>query len=553
VCSSDLLTADLRRVSLKKEAGQLVRDGANAAVCEVATADGDTYACSITSSGKINDKAAGKEHDAALPYTLDAQRFARMPETDRRAFLYGLMGVKMTSAAVKERLATRGADEKRVDRVLPLLRAGFDAACKEAKGKATEAKGAWNAVTGEAYGSEKAKAWRATAPAVDAEALQRLLDAQRKADEAIGQAQTAIGKGEAELQRRQQLQASIPELQKQAERLLRLRSKLATDEAELKRAEQALAAAQAAAGGVPRVGLVHDLARAVQFLFGAYGGNLYEHADVLERYEAEHGPLPAAAGADPEAAAKVPELQAARDLMASAVANDKRDIDAAVQAQGKLADAQEQLAKQPFDAAAFEELRSNLTQLKTRHAERKAEIDKLQALQLAAKQADQKTADALKHADDVAAWSLIGDALSPDGIPAEMLAAALGPLNSRLNQSALDTDWAKVEIGADMLVRAAGRDYRLLSESEQWRCDAMVAEAIAHLSGLQLLVLDRFDVLDLRGRAELLGWLDVLADMGELGTALVFGTLKQLPDSLPATTRAHWIQGGETVHLKEAA
>jgi hypothetical protein len=39
----------------------------------------------------------------------------------------------------------------------------------------------------------------------------------------------------------------------------------------------------------------------------------------------------------------------------------------------------------------------------------------------------------------------------------------------------------------------------------------MLAEAISFQSGLRLLVLDRFDVLDAQGRSDLLAWLDVLA------------------------------------------
>lgn len=548
------LTADLCRVSLKKEAGQLVRDGADAAFCSVVTGDGDTYAVTISNSGKINDKAAGKDVDPALPYVLEAQRFARLSDEERRKFLFGLMSVKTDAAAIKERLAKRGAAPAHIERVAPMLRAGFDAASKDAKSKASEARGAWKAVTGEAYGSEKAKTWRATVPAVDGEELQLQLDAQRRGDEAIGQAQTAIGKADAELERRQALQTSIPELEAHVARLVRLRAKLSTDQTEHKRLSAELEAVRAAAGGVPREGLVHDMARALQFLFGVYGGDLYEHADVLERYEAEHGPITRAdAGADPEAARRLPELTQALKLLDSALANDQRDIDAAIQAQGKLAQAKEQLAQQPFNQAELDELRANLAALQAKRQERQAEIDKLQALQLAAQQAEQKTKQAQQHHADAEAWELIADALAPAGIPGELLAAALGPLNARLNQAALDTDWPKVEIGADMLVRADGRDYRLLSESEKWRCDAMLAEAIANLSGLQLMVLDRFDVLDLKGRAELLGWLDVLADMGEIHTALVFGTLKALPAGLSATTRAHWIQDGAANQLKEAA
>ena len=45
--------------------------------------------------------------------------------------------------------------------------------------------------------------------------------------------------------------------------------------------------------------------------------------------------------------------------------------------------------------------------------------------------------DPTAHAE-VVAWDALGDALSPDGLPAQMLARALGPLNERLLQASTD-------------------------------------------------------------------------------------------------------------------
>ena len=134
-----------------------------------------------------------------------------------------------------------------------------------------------------------------------------------------------------------------------------------------------------------------------------------------------------------------------------------------------------------------------------------------------------------------------------------MLAEALTPLNERLTASSEVSEWADVTLTRDMQVLAGGRAYALLSESEKWRADAMIAEAIAHLSKTKLLVLDRFDVLDLKGREDLLYWLDTLAEDGEIDTALVFGTLKGLPAQLPETVAAFWIENGTAGQMKEAA
>ena len=179
--------------------------------------------------------------------------------------------------------------------------------------------------------------------------------------------------------------------------------------------------------------------------------------------------------------------------------------------------------------------------------------DRLQAQAAAAASADQTTAKAAAAHAAAESWTAIADRLGPDGIPAEMLAQALGPIRERLAQSASDSSWPEVEIAADMTVTMGGRDYRLLSESEQWRADAMLAEAIAHVSGARLLVLDRFDLLDLPDRAQCLEWLDTLGIEGEIDTAIVIGTLKALPTGLSERIGAHWIEAGVSAHARAAA
>jgi hypothetical protein len=556
------LTADLGRVSLKKDAGQLVHSQAQHALCEVVDADGDTWAVTITSAGKIADSQKGREADPVLGYVLDAQRFARLDATARRAFLFGLMGVKADAVSVRQRLVAKGCDGALVDRVLPMLRSGFPAAHDEAKSKATAAKGAWRAVTGETFGSEKAKTWRAAVPAYDPGVGKALATELQHADVALEQWQRQIGGLAAQQQHRAGLQAKLPGLQEQAARTDRLKAKLAADNAQLQHWDAELKRVRAAAAGgvVERVGLVHDLAKAVNGLLVL--GNVDRDSVVgmqanraLASYVAEHGPVvgtQAAGQVDHEARAKLPEVEKAHALMTSSVANTQRDLTAAERAAAEVQTTLAELAE-PFDGAALEAARAQVETLKTQRAEVVKKLDAQKSVKALVDAADKKTADASAHAADVAVWDAIAQALAPDGIPAELLAEALGPINDRLAQSAADAQWPAVNIAPDMFVAYGARPYGLCSESEQWRADAMVAEAIAHISGARLLVLDRFDVLDLPGRADLIAWLDVLADNGEIDTALIFGTLKALPSSLPATFGAHWLAAGSVEQLKDAA
>lgn len=556
------LTADLGRVGLKKEAVQLISAGADLASVQVTDADGEIFAVSINSAGKITDSLSGRSHAPVLEYVLDAQRFAQLDATARRGFLFELMSLRADGAAITERLLARGLDHAKVERVAPLLRAGFDGACKEAKSQATQAKGAWRAVTGEAYGSEKAKSWRAPVPAVDAIAEQQLAAELAQADEAVESWQKMLGRLEAEAGQRSSAQARLADLQERAGRLERVRTKLATDEAELQRLDGEMEPLRGAAGAGKRYGLVHDLAHAADFLralqqdsTGVAGYHLngavaawseFEEfalaMTTLEAYEKAHGPLNATGG-DPAAAARLAELEKARAIVQRAVENDRRDLEAAQRAQVEAEGIAAELDK-PHDPLLLPSTRGEADGAKARRAELVKKADAIKAQRAAAGAAEKRTADAAAHAADVAAWDAIADALAPDGIPAELLAAALTPINDRLVQSAEDTGWPVVFVHEDMRITANLREYRLLSESERWRADAMLAEAIAHVSGTRLLVLDRMDVLDLHGRGQLLGWLDLLADNGEIDTALVFATLKSMPAGLPETVRAHWIESG---------
>lgn len=97
--------------------------------------------------------------------------------------------------------------------------------------------------------------------------------------------------------------------------------------------------------------------------------------------------------------------------------------------------------------------------------------------------------------------------------------------------------------------------YRLLSESERWRTDVLLALAIAHLSGLRCAILDRFDYLNLAGRSEILGLLDALAADGDIDIVLLLDTLKATPAAPSEAFTVYWIEQGRAgaAALKEAA
>lgn len=525
----------VRGIALKKDYPALVNDTAKNGYAQVVM--GDASSTFGLPKGTASAEG-GYVPSPALPFLLDAQRFASMDDKARRTFLFGLMGLKMDLESVTKRMLDKGLDKAKVGRVMPLLRTGFESACTDAKAKATEAKGAWKAVTGETYGSVKAKTWAAEKPEVDANALQLAKQKVDSVDQQLADANQNLGALKSNAQAFRARAERITALEESAGRLDRLTAKLANEEADLAAWETKVVDAEARASGAAPVepltcphcaGLV-DLNK----------GALLVH-------------VPPTAVRDAEAAAALPQYRASRDLLASAVANTKRDITAAQGAAAELKSLSEGDQLVQPSQSALEEAQALIADLTNRRAAAATALRAAQTNVDAAASADKKTELAMVHHTDVEQWDAIGDALAPDGVPSEILAEALMPINERLLQSSKDAEWPVVVLDKDMAITSGGRLYNLLSESEKWRADAMLAEAISHQSKLKLLVLDRFDVLDQQGRSDLLAWLEVLATNGEIDTCLLFGTLKSLPANLPPGVSAEWIHNGSVGEVKAAA
>lgn len=525
------LTGETVRVSLKKEFGSLVTDGRKQGFVQVVMHDGTAESSStiVLPSGKAS--AENYTAPPALPYVLDAQRFARLDEKERRAFLFGLMGLKTDLDNVTKRLEARGLDGTKVQRIRPMLRAGFDVASKDAKTKATEAKGSWRQLTGETYGAVKAETWEAARPDYDADALQRQVNALEQIDREIAAANENVGALQADKHRADEQQLRLSTLRAQTANLSRIKDKLALDEAQL--AEWTAKVDNLQQGIRPQNVISCPCCKAKL----VFNGRELEAASEIE---------------PPADAEKLPEFIGTRDMLQRAVDAGKRDLAQAEKAAEEIKAVTQALGEPPT-AEALLTAKGKVVELQQKRDSQSSALQSLRRDAEAAKAAETVTRDALAAHKDVAEWDAIGDALAPDGIPGEILAEALTPINERLAQSALDAEWPVVEIDRDMGITAGGRSYRLLSESEKWRVDAMVAEAISFQSGLKLVVLDRFDVLDAKGRTDLLAWLDVLATNKEIDTALVSGTLKTIPAELPASVEGQWISNGRVGQLKEAA
>ena len=525
---------------LARTRGQLLHDGTESG--SIVVSAGPQPNSIALPSGKLT---AGLQVDPRLSYVLDAQRFARLDGKERRAFLFDLMGLKLGTDQVRERLAARGCNAKKIEAVLPLVRAGFDTAAKEAQTKATAAKGAWRAITGENYGSVKAADWTAPVPTGGpAPEMLSATIAELEADiaEASGEAgdmQRQIGEMDAAARQRAQRDARVRDLSARADQLPKTQESVDRAKAELDAFMPKVEAMRAAAGG-KQAGVSCTC----------------PECGALLQYLAGQLVLREPTQANPEAAARLPEYESSLKVLENALKSRTADRDAV-----KDAASQRDLLRKDAAADAGDEdaelrdkVESQLKALQGAIAATGKELDTARAAQRAVAQAAEQTTKAAQHHADVVAWETLADALGPTGIPADLLAEALDPINERLAVTANMTEWFRVGIEADMTITAgAGRTYALLSESEKWRADAMIAEAITQLTGLRLLVLDRADVLIGAERDRLFWWLDDLAAIDAIDTALVFMSLKAPPGALPDSITAFWIEDHEVGTVREAA
>lgn len=520
------LTGEPRRVSKKKDLGQLVTEGQKKGEAHVVWLDdnGEEQASWVMLP---KGNTAPLLDAPYLPYVLDAARFANLDNKERRRVLFDLAGASASPNEVSKRLLGRGADATLIEKIKPMLRAGFPAAVDQAKDYASEERGAWKTITGETYGSEKAEVWEPES--VQTEVTQEQVDAAAAKAQAlqadIDEANQLLGAHKAAAQSAAQRQQALDDLRETASQLQRRQAKLAADQErmvewaqKLIEAEQAEAASKAMDCPCCNAKLILEDGVLVNF-----NGLATASSDAGKRAAEYRGYLGSAE---------------------RAVAASQRDVADAEQAATRVAELEAEAAAIP-PAEAIANAEQTIASIRQDRDSASAAHQALQeALTLSTGRAE-LVAKAAQHHAMVKAWALIAEALAPDGIPGEILKDALKPINTMLASMAETAKWLPVQVSDDIEVTYGGRLYGLLSESEKWRCDALLAVAIARLSGLRLVTLDRFDVLQPSARPQILTLLRGLTQAGELETAILAGTMKEALPKVPSGIQQVWIEGGQ--------
>lgn len=529
------LLGDPVRVKLKKNFGQLLHDDAKKG--RVTLISGDEVFAEY--------KLPGGEHAAPtikgsefLQYVISPALTASLAEKDLRTMLFGLTKCKASPEVTAGLLLKRGARPELVEEVKPLLRGGFVATAKDCAERATQAKGAFRALTGDNWGSIQSAGWEFTVPDapdmpdVSPEAIDAVIANHQKV---LGDIETGVGfiAGlQGKIEQANTFYTRRDELAQAFSLLERAKTKLETDQATLEELEATLAKSQDKLKEM-QAGVVPVACPCCQELLRITG-------QTLAKFEGQKADTKATS----DLALDVTKSKAAVDMLKRTISNDIAAVTTAENA-GKDLEALKKAGCPEVKDGALEKAQAKLTECRLLADKLRAKVEAMKQRQEAIDGAEATTAKARQHHEDVLAWLLIAEALAPDGIPSEILATALKPVNDSLAILSRLSGWKKVQISKDMEITADGRIYGLMSESAKWRIDTLLALMIAQISELRFVVLDRFDVLDQNGRSQLFNMLLDLAELGSLDQAIILGTLKAPLTGMPAEVGQVWVENGE--------
>lgn len=492
---------------LKSMAGMLVRQGAAKGSVTLESAGGTA----TVEWPRATLKTTGTPPTVS-PVAAGLSSLADMQPVDRGRFLIELLHALPGRDDLARRLEPEGVTAETVDHVWKTIETqGWDAAHAQFKEQGARQKGAWEATTGDRFGTKKAeswlpKNWDADLHGTSEETLQAILtDARDTLNAMIGVA--AVDDAE-----RDRLSQLADGLKSAVERKAACESDAAAADVDHKRAQQILAALRKPSAQEETQQCPHCANPVV-----VRGGKVFAPAGnpVLSDEES----LQYQKGIENERAA-AERLRQARGDLQSAELDVRKAEDAAKQLSG--------MRESTHTSAQLDRAREFAAS-----AERR----------LSAWQQKRRADVAFRSVLETAA---IVTALAPDGLRQEVLARTAQQFMREWVRPLADAaGWSPVEIDGDMLLTYGDRAFVLLSESQKFRVRVLLQVAIALRERAAAVVIDAADILDKGGRN---GLFRLLA-MSKL-PALVCMTLddaNNLPDLCAlGLGRSYWIERGET-------
>lgn len=548
-----------------------------------------------------------------LDIALGFRRFTDLSVNDRRALLFMVTGIDPDVEAICTRMSKRGIGDTTIDRFRPLLaRGGMEVALKEAKTMLSDKRGAWQEVTGDNFGSEKAADWHEEHNIDDAAIAateSRLVEKNAERNELIDHKNILVAeKSErANIERtlenigdtqelrdladkadKRQLDTytdRIADMRKEANAAVRAFEDATRASEQHQKNEQARKDHQANCERLTELQADEErLKKKMQDLADDNGdmscpacstvlrvSDNHEHKLVGVEYGIGH-PMTKARREYEDVMAELRPLERAVDRYVEPQEIEDADLasleEDAQLAVSELAQAEAAITelRRAEDAAGrlqqITTLRNRLDELKIISAI-DADLEQIDGNIVALSQAigtlENEVKDQRQQRERCKrAYDLYGDwlaikqvveAFEPSGIQAEIIGECLGEINRQVySYSMFGTD-AKLRITEDMDIYRGDEPYSLLSESAQWRTDVTVHMALlAIYKRIGFIFIDRVDVLDINHRPELV---DLCEGQPFFENIVLTGTFARPPQV--AGVECYWIEDGSVKPVKAEA
>jgi chromosome segregation ATPase len=415
----------------------------------------------------------------------------------------------------------------------------------------------WSQITGgETYGKVKAEEWAPKPPEklddedLDVESLAAQIEVLQAT---VANFNQQLGSKRGEIEERERLRASEARLDKYVHNLGTLRADLANIQLELNGGERD---GKTYVGAVEEVGTAEELIGAAERALHSLtcpncGAALKMGMEDLEFVASEDLNFEKSEDELKEMRTQVHENKIRIERLQSQAETLIKQIGAAENSQ-KL---RQEITSKLLTLAKPEDLAAVQEELQTTQQELSALTEQMRRAEGYTRQVEankKAQEDALRVHRTIQNWALAEEAMAPTGIPQELLSEALEVINKRMLKSARAVKWQAPKITPDMtIVREGGDTYGLLSEGAKWRVGVIVAEAIASMSGINMLIIDRMDVLDPQSRVPFLEWIRSIAP--DYDTILIMATMKDKPRGLPPQIEVHWLVDGDEAQPEAAA
>jgi len=532
---------DSPRVKLKKDYTKLVSHGSKKGSIDLVT-DKGTITRNLPSGASSGDLDTDLDKHVDYEILLGATHFMGWAEKARREYLFRLCGVGFDADNIMKRLKKKKMPASLEVKVKALLSVAesFDPVVKRAGTEIVQGKGAWEEITGDRFGSAKAKGWmpvylepRPKKPTKAA--LDKAIKLNNAADIHYSDTNRLYGAASSSRDAANKALLELAGIEESVKQAVSLKTRKAARDIQISGAEADIRGLEERATQMQNASDILSCPSCDTQL--RYVNNDLEIAtdeQLNAEAEAKGDSLANVTEGIREERGRLAGLRSQRDEI-------QQQLDIAANAEGRsvelskiVAAGDEKLVKQTYD------------DMLAAGAERDKTSANLEVLKKIIEQYEQdgkKTKRAEELRVQIGDWQKVKDLLSPNGIPAELVAEALGSFNENLKDSCEASGWPLIQIAADMMIYRGQTPYTLLSESAMWKANTALMYTIARMSDIRLMLLDRMDVLDIAGRVQCVGWLQKVCK--HFDTILVFATMKSAPAKLPGDTTVHWMDNGE--------